>query len=1016
MKKAFLRDAGRWAVIILTTVLFTFAAQGQTANFSRTLPGHVPRAINHFHLHPLGNFAATNQMDLAVSLPLRNEPALDDLLQQVYDPASPNYHHYLTPGQFTAQFGPTEEDYDAVVSFLKTNGFTITTNANRTLVNASGDTAAIDKTFHVTLRVYQHPTENRTFYAPDSEPAISSGIPISHVTGLDNFVIPRPLLKTARRNGNLSIGKAAYFTGSGTNGQFMGKDFRAAYAPGVVLNGTGQSVALFELDGFYTNDILNYETNAGLPNIPLPSVPVNGGVKHISTDGDGEVSLDIEMAISMATNLNSVIIYQAANNTANVVSLLSRIASDNLARQISASWTFPADNSSYDTYYKQMAVQGQTYFQAAGDDGAYFSGIVQWADDTNITLVGGTTLNTTGPQGAYSSETVWNWFSSLGSTNGGVSGGGVNFNNVPIPAYQLGIGMTNNQGSTTLRNVPDVALTADNVYVYYNKGNFDTTEFFGGTSCAAPLWAGFIALVNQQATNYGLAPVGFINPAVYAIGKSANYAYCFHDITVGNNTNTTVGSKWSATNGYDLCTGWGTPNGQYLINALAPAPQPPFRVTPPAGTNAMGYAGGPFTPNPQVYVLTNTTASPIKWALFNNASWLTASATTGTLAADGTASVTLSMNLSANGLAVATYDAIVTFTNSASVTPNNFLTSLQVNEPLLITPATGFSANAAEGGPFSVTSQTYSLTNAGALSLNWQGTVPSWMSLSSSGGTLAAGQSATVTASLNGSAANLLAGVYNGQASFTDELDGSVQNRQFSLSIGQNLVLNGGFETGDFTGWTLNTNGVGIIVDGPNSSVSGISPHAGNYLASFGQAGSPGYLSQTVPTLSNQSYLLSLWFNSPDVTTLSQAQNDGLSSNTPNEFVVAWNGTILFDQTNIPPISGWTNLQFIVTATGSSTLLQFGGRVDPWYLGLDDVNVWPIPTPNVRSFSSAANNAFSLTWNSLTNVTYVVEGSTNLASTNWFIVNTYTASNSVLTVTNPIGTNPFVFYRILGSP
>jgi hypothetical protein len=1011
------KNATRWAMVIALAMAFSaLIGRAQTANVSQTLPGHVPKAINRLHLRPFDNFNGTNHLNLAVNLPLRNEPVLDNLLQQIYDPASPNYHHYLTPEQFTAQFGPTEQDYDTVVTFLKTNGLAVTTNANRTLVDVSGDTATINKAFHVTLRVYQHPTENRTFFAPDIDPIIGPGIPISHITGLDNFVIPRPLTKTAHWNGNSSGGKAAYGTGSGTNGEYMGKDFRAAYAPGVSLNGTGQSVALFELDGFYANDITAYEKDAGLPNIPLTTVSVNGGVSRITVDGDGEVSLDIEMAISMATNLSSVIIYEAPNGNGNsVVDLLSRIASDNLAKQISASWTFSEDNSSYDTYYKQMAMQGQSYFEACGDDGAYYSGIGEWADDTNITLVGGTTLNTTGPRGAWSSESAWNWAITLPPSTNGATGGGVNFNSVPIPAYQLGISTNFNQGSATLRNVPDVALTADDVFVYYNNGNFNANYFFGGTSCAAPLWAGFTALVNQQAANNGLSTVGFLNPAVYTIGKGANYANCFHDITTGNNTNTAVGNEWYATNGYDLCTGWGTPNGQNLINALSPPPQVPFSIAPSTGINAVGFVGGPFTPNSQVYLLTNSTASPIQWALANNASWLNASATGGTLAANSTIDVTLSVNASADSFAAGIYNTTVTVTNSATVTPNNLACTLQVNEPLVIMPASGFAANVAvEGGPVTATSQTFFLTNTGPASLDWQATGPTWINLSPSSGTLAGEQSTTVTASLNGSAASLVTGTYSGQASFTDEPGATVQNRQFSLSIGQNIVQNGGFETGGFTGWTLitNGNGTGTIVD--NGSTTGLSSHSGTYFAGLGQPDSLGFISQTLPTVASQSYLLSLWFNSPSVADLSV--KTGVTSNTPNQFVVSWNGTTLFNQTNIPSFSGWTNLQFIVTATSSSTVLQFGERCDPWYLGLDDVNVWPIPAPNIRSFSSVANNAFSLTWNTLSNVTYEVECSTNLASTNWTVVNIYSATNPTLSVTNPIGANPFLFYRVIQLP
>ncbi len=1011
-KWAFINDAMRLAIVMGWVVtFFSFSVCAQQSSDFQTLHGHVPSAVAKLHLQPLHNFPETNQLSLAISLPLRNDSALSDLIRQIYNPASTNYHCYLTPEQFTAQFGPSQQDYDTVITFLKTNGLTFTIHSNRMLVDASGDAATINRAFHLILRVYQHPKENRTFYASDTEPVISPNVPISHITGLDNFVIPHPLAKIMSRNGNSSSVQPANGTGSATNGEYMGKDFRAAYVPGLTLNGAGQTVGLFELDAYYTADITNYERVAGLPRFIPTNVSVNGGVSRPGS-GDGEVSLDIEMAISMATNLSQVIVYEAPNGRGNSVpDLLSRIASDDLAKQISSSWLI-GDNSSYDTYYQQMAAQGQSFFQASGDDGAFYSGISEWADDTNITLVGGTTLNTTGPAGAWSSETVWNWYSQGIGT--GVGGGGINFNNVPIPAYQLGISMTNNQGSTTLRNVPDVALTADDIFVYYNQVKFNGNEYFGGTSCAAPLWAGFTALVNQQALAQGEATVGFINPAIYAIGKSANYTSDFHDITTGNNTNTTVGNQWFATNGYDLCTGWGTPNGTNLINALAPLTN--WTIAPVTGFTAAGWAGGPFTPNSQGYLISNPSQSSLKWSLINTSLWLGVSATTGTLAAGDTTNITISLNGTANTLTAGTYSATVTFTNGTSGAFQSVPFTLQVNEPLAITPGTGFAAGAAEGGPFTLTSQAFLLTNSSLSPLNWQATgFPSWLDLSSTSGTLGGGANTTVTTTLNAGAFNLTAGIYTGQVSFTDENSGIAQNRQFSLAIGQSIVLNSGFETGDFTDWTLNTNGLGTAVD--NGSISGITPHLGIYFAAFGQPNTSGFISQTLPTIANQSYLLSLWLNSPDVTVLSQAQKENIVSNTPNLFVVSWNGTTIFNETNIPPISGWTNLQFVVTATGPATVLQFSEQDTPWYLGLDDVNVWPIPNPTIRGFSSiSANNALSLTWNSLTNVAYEVQYSTNLASTNWFNLNTYIASGSTLTVTNVTATNPATYYRILRLP
>jgi uncharacterized repeat protein (TIGR01451 family) len=558
------------------------------AQSTKTLHGHVPAAISRFNLQSTGKLATNSTLDLAISLPLRNQKGLGDLIGQLYDTSDPYYRHFLTPDQFNAQFGPSAQDYQMVMNFAKVNGLSVVgTSSNHMVLDVRGRVSDIEKAFQVTLRTYHHPTEKRDFYAPDRDPSISAALPIMHVSGMDNYLIPRPLSHHmfARPAGARSAGVSPAL-GSGPNGEYMGKDFRAAYVPGVSLDGTGQNVALFELDGYFTADILSYEAQAGLPNITLTNIPVNGGVNFISPDGAGEVSLDIEMVISMATNLSSVIVYEAPNGVQNsVLDLLNRIASDDTSKQISSSWLI-GDNPAYDLFYQEMALQGQSFFQASGDDGAFFTSneqIEQYTDDPNITLVGGTTLSTAGPQGAWSSETVWSWFvQGIGTS---ASGGGTNFNGLPIPSYQQGIPMTANQGSTTLRNIPDVALTADFLYVLFDNGQ-GTNEFFGGTSAAAPLWAAYTALVNQQALASGKPPVGFLNPALYAIGKSAIYTNCFHDITTGNDTNFVQGGAYFGVPGYDLCTGWGSPNGSNLINALITVPT----------TNVITHLSAPLPP------------------------------------------------------------------------------------------------------------------------------------------------------------------------------------------------------------------------------------------------------------------------------------------------------------------------------------------------------------------------------------------------------------------------------------
>jgi len=166
---------------------------------------------------------------------------------------------------------------------------------------------------------------------------------------------------------------------------------------------------------------------------------------------------------------------------------------------------------------------------------------------------------TTATNKSYQSESVW-------TNNAGMHGSGGGYSTVySIPLWQQDVDMSVNQGSTTWRNFPDVCMVADHCYVISNNGK---TGSFWGTSLAAPLWAGFTALVNQQASAQGKPAVGFLNPAIYAIAQGPLYASCFHDVTRGNNTWSNSPTQFYATTGYDLCTGWGSPNGTNLINAL----------------------------------------------------------------------------------------------------------------------------------------------------------------------------------------------------------------------------------------------------------------------------------------------------------------------------------------------------------------------------------------------------------------------------------------------------------------
>ena len=646
--------------------MFVLAAVSPaTALAGQQLHGHVPAAVA--ALRPLDRPPVSQHLHLAIGLPARDPAGLKSLIDDLYDPASPKFRHYLTPAQFTARFGPTEHDYQAVVDFAAANGLKVTaTHPNRLVLDVDGAIPEIEKAFHVTLRTYPHPREGRTFYAPDAEPSLDLAVPVVSVSGLDNYTIPHPNHQIKPLSTTVGATPNA---GSAPGGAYAGGDFRAAYVPGTALTGAGQSVGLLQFDGYYASDIAAYKTQFGLPDVPLVNVAVNGGITTPGT-GNGEVCLDIEMVLSMSPGVSTIYVYEAPNFTSNWVSILSKMANDNLAKQLSCSWGGGSPNSTAETIFQQMATQGQSFFNATGDSDAFTGSVPFPSDSPNITEVGATTLTTTGAGGSFVSETVWNW----GLVNGayvGSSGGSSTY--YAIPSWQAGTSMATNQGSTTKRNLPDVALTGDNVYVRYNNGGSGN---FGGTSCAAPLWAGFAALMNQQAAATGHATVGFINPAVYTIGNGADYTSDFRDTTTGNNFWPSSPSKFAGVAGYDLCTGWGTPAGTALINALAGAPEV-LQVSVPMFA-ASGRVGGPFTPVSVSCTLTNVGTAPVNWTAGKGQSWTTLSAAAGTLAAGNNTTVTWSINNGANALAAGTYADTVTFTNTTSGVGKNSGMSLAV--------------------------------------------------------------------------------------------------------------------------------------------------------------------------------------------------------------------------------------------------------------------------------------------------------------------------------------------------
>lgn len=747
-----------WLLVLMLTL---FTGMPAMAAERQVLHDQVPRPVP--NLAPKGRLDGSKRLQMAFTLPSRDPDGLKQLLHDLYDPASPQYRHFITPEKFAERFGPTEENYAALADFAKAHGFTVKgRHSNRLVLDVEGAVTDIEKTFHVTMRTYQHPTEGREFYAPDSDPVVDSAQPILHVSGLDNFALPKPNSKPRPAAQNLgAAGGAASNSGSAPGGSYAGNDFRNAYLPGVSLTGTGQSVGLLEFDGYYAGDITAYETQFGLPNVPLINVPIGGGVPTVGPD-NGEVCLDIEMVIAMSPGVSAIYVYESSGSW---VDMLNRMVTDNVAKQLSCSWYIPngGPNPGVEVIFQQMSAQGQSFFAASGDSDAYTGLIPFPSDSPSITQVGGTTLSTTGAGGSFVSETVWNWGGGQGSS-GGVS------TNYSIPTWQQGISMTNNLGSATMRNVPDVALTADNIWVTYNNGG---TGSFGGTSCAAPLWAAFTALVNQQAATNGQPPVGFLNPTLYSIGKGASYATNFHDTTSGNNFNSSSPNKFPAVAGFDLATGWGSPTPALLTTLSTP---PDALVISGTDLTATGPVGGPFTPASGTYTLKNNGSSSLNWTMSSSQNWLTVSPASGTLAAGATVTVAVSPNDAANALAIGTYTSTLNFVDTTTGIKQSRPSTLNVLGPpsLTVSPAGAVFFQGNVGGPFSPSIVTYTITNTGAPSMTWTASNTSgWLSLSSSGGTLAAGASTTLTASVTSAANSLPLGAYNDSITFTNTTNGS---------------------------------------------------------------------------------------------------------------------------------------------------------------------------------------------------------------------------------------------------
>ncbi len=612
----------------------------------QTLKGHVPADLAKASI--VGDVPANQTLNLAIGLPLRNKIKLQELVDGLSDPKSSLYRHYLKPDQFTEMFGPTDSDYRALAAFVRSQGLSVTqTHKNRLLLDVSGTADAVQKAFNVRLHIYQRP-DGRQFFAPENEPSLDLDVPLEHISGLDNsgeirhfnHSFGRKALSPVGKAKPSAAGKLQIQPNSGTGlpiGDFFpgvsgytytGYDIRNVYFSNCTLSsGAGQTIALFEADNYYETDVVDYSNYTTLPFPNLTIVPVDELGPQPPSCAEDEVILDIDMAWSMAPNA-TILVYEGPNNQPSNCALfnfafnpddvLSRIAEDDLAQQISSSWAWSGlVDPNVTNIFLEYAAQGQSFFQASGDLGAYniagsvFPDVWQPTIMTPLmTVCGGTSLVSSGTFGTsagfYVSETTWN--DPNEKPGNSVSGGGYcgstsdNPAGLPFPAWQNGITSANPQVSSTYRNIPDVAFLADDIYIYTQDG-LQTLE--AGTSAAAPLWAGFTALLNQQSESTGGGTVGFANPTLYSLaGYPGPYsgAY-FNNINDGSNNNYSGSGLYTALAGYNLTTGLGSPKCAMIIG-----PTPGFPSPTPS-----------FTPTPQPTVCNSCTGLPLAYTGFARA-------------------------------------------------------------------------------------------------------------------------------------------------------------------------------------------------------------------------------------------------------------------------------------------------------------------------------------------------------------------------------------------------------------
>ncbi|MCA1223150.1 S53 family peptidase [Streptomyces sp. 8L] len=527
------------APALLDAAVPVAAAQTPGPDTARTaIAGDVVPGLS-AHAARTGSVAADKSISVAVSLAPRDRAALAAFVSQVSDPSSASYGHYLTKAQFAARFGRTAAEVAQVKDYLRSQGLSVgAVHSGNLLIDAKGTAAQLQKAFGTKLSTWKDSSTGRAFYANDSAPTLPASVAsiVSDVSGLNNHAVRQ----------HAAPAKVKPLNGPG--GGYTPAQIKGGYNVPSSYTGSGQKIALLEFDGFQQSNITKYDNQYSLGSSAPTVKKVSGGSGALG-DGQVEVELDIEVLNAIAPKAD-VTVFEGPNSDAGEVDTYQAIVDSGIPTT-SISWGLSeagrtsSNLSSVDAIFQQGAAEGLGFYAASGDSGSDDAGnggtsVDYPASDPYVTGVGGTTL-TVSSSNAWSKETAWS------------GGGGGKSSTFKIPSWQTSVQQSKGGG---YRQVPDVSALANpspGVSIY-SQGSWGQV---GGTSAAAPEWAAYAALYNQQAAAAGKANLGFANPTLYSAGGTG-----FHDITSGSN------GAYSAAKGWDFTTGWGSYNAQTLTSKL----------------------------------------------------------------------------------------------------------------------------------------------------------------------------------------------------------------------------------------------------------------------------------------------------------------------------------------------------------------------------------------------------------------------------------------------------------------